>query len=118
VGDAAYHRDPLAGMGIGDAFLSAQLLADALTEGIGGRAEILDAALSSYQAAFRDRTMPIFDYTVKAAGLKEPASALPIYASIAQSADETVRFMDVLAGNIPAKDVFNPQNIARLLKTQ
>jgi flavin-dependent dehydrogenase len=118
VGDAAYHRDPLAGMGIGDAFLSAQLLADALTVGIGGGAEILDAALSSYQAAFRDRTMPIFDYTVKAAGLKEPASALLIYASIAQSAAETVRFMNVLAGNIPAKDVFNPQNIARLLEAQ
>jgi 2-polyprenyl-6-methoxyphenol hydroxylase-like FAD-dependent oxidoreductase len=118
VGDAAYHRDPLAGMGIGDAFLGAQLLAEALIEGIGGGADILDVALSSYQATFRDRTMPIFDYTVKAAGLKEPASALPIYDRIAQSADETVRFMDVLAGNIPAKDVFNPQNIARLLEAQ
>jgi 2-polyprenyl-6-methoxyphenol hydroxylase-like FAD-dependent oxidoreductase len=118
VGDAAYHRDPLAGMGIGDAFLSAQLMADALAEGLGGRPEILDAALSAYQAAFRDRTMPIFDYTVKAAGLKEPASAMPIYARIAQSAEETVRFMDVLAGNIPAKNVFNPENIARLLEAQ
>ena len=118
VGDAAYHRDPLAGMGIGDAFLSAQLMADALTEGIGREPEILDAALSAYQAAFRDRTLPIFEYTVKAAGLKEPASALPIYASIAQSSDETVRFMDVLAGNIPAKDVFNPINIGRLLDAQ
>src|SRR6185437_13997311 len=88
VGDAAYHRDPLAGMGIGDAFLSAQLMADALAEGLGGRPEILDAALSAYQAAFRDRTMPIFDYTVKAAGLKEPASAMQIYARIAQSAEE------------------------------
>jgi 2-polyprenyl-6-methoxyphenol hydroxylase-like FAD-dependent oxidoreductase len=116
VGDAAYHRDPLAGMGIGDAFLSAQLMADALAEGMGGGPEVLYAALSACQAAFRDRTMPIFEYTVKAAGLKEPA--LPIYASISKSADETVRFMDVLAGNIPAKDVFNPKNIARLLETQ
>jgi 2-polyprenyl-6-methoxyphenol hydroxylase-like FAD-dependent oxidoreductase len=118
VGDAAYHRDPLAGMGIGDAFLGAQLLADALSEGLGGKPEPLDAFLSSYQAAFRDRTMPVFDYTVKAAGLKEPASAMPIYARIAQSAAETVRFMDVLAGNLPAKNVFNPQNIARLLEAQ
>ena len=29
VGDAAYHRDPITGMGIGDAFLGARLLADA-----------------------------------------------------------------------------------------
>src|SRR6185437_7051583 len=30
VGDAAYHRDPLTGMGIGDAFLGASLLAEAV----------------------------------------------------------------------------------------
>jgi len=118
VGDAAYHRDPLAGMGIGDAFLSAQLMADALAEGIGGGPEVLDAALSAYQAAFRERTLPIFEYTVKAAALKEAGSALPIYASIARSSEETVRFMDVLAGNIFVKDVFNPKNIARLLEMQ
>ncbi len=116
VGDAAYHRDPLAGMGIGDAFLSAQLLADALIDGL--ETDGLDAALCAYQATFREKTMPVFDYTVKAAGLKEPASAMPVYAKIAQSAEETARFMDVLAGNIPAKTVFNPQNIARLLEAQ
>ena len=91
-------------------------MANALTDGLGCEPEVLDAALSAYQTTFRDRTMPIFDYTVKAAGLKEPASAIPIYARIAQSAEETVRFMDVLTGNIPAKNFFNPQNIARLLE--
>ncbi len=34
------------------------------------------------------------DYTIKAVGLKEPASAIPIYARIAQSA-EAAQFMDV-----------------------
>jgi 2-polyprenyl-6-methoxyphenol hydroxylase-like FAD-dependent oxidoreductase len=111
VGDAAYHRDPLPGMGIGDAFLGAQLLADA----IAGNATRLDDSLAAYQAAFRDRTMPIFEYTLKAADLKDPASAVPIYERIAQSGEETIRFMDVLAGNIPFKEFFNPTNIARLL---
>jgi 2-polyprenyl-6-methoxyphenol hydroxylase-like FAD-dependent oxidoreductase len=115
VGDAAYHRDPLPGMGIGDAFLGAQLLADALTDGLAGGADALDLALSNYQAVFRDKTLPIFDYTVKAASLKDPASAMPIYGRVAQSSDETTRFMDVLAGNISFKDFFNPKNIARLL---
>jgi flavin-dependent dehydrogenase len=115
VGDAAYHRDPLPGMGIGDAFLGAQLLADALTDGLAGDAARLAEALVAYQSAFRDRTMPIFEYTLKAAGLKDPASAVPIYRKIAQSREETTRFMDVLAGNIPFKAFFNPANIARLL---
>lgn len=36
VGDAAYHRDPITGMGIGDAFLGADLLADAVCAALGG----------------------------------------------------------------------------------
>jgi 2-polyprenyl-6-methoxyphenol hydroxylase-like FAD-dependent oxidoreductase len=115
VGDAAYHRDPLTGMGIGDAFLGAELLADAITEGLAGDAARLDAALQAYEAAFRRQTLPIFDYTVKAASLKDPAATLALYAKVAQSPAETTRFMDVLAGTMASKDFFNPANIARLL---
>jgi hypothetical protein len=59
--------------------------------------------------------MPIFEYPLKTASLKDPASAVPIYQRIAQSGEETTRSMDVLAGNIPFKEFFNPTNIARLL---
>jgi hypothetical protein len=59
--------------------------------------------------------MPIFEYTLKAASLKDPASTVPIYERVAQSREEMTRFMDVLAGNIPFKEFFNPPNIARLL---
>ena len=55
VGDAAYHRDPLTGMGIGDAFLGAQLLANAIVEGLGGDEAHLDGALANYQSTFRQR---------------------------------------------------------------
>jgi 2-polyprenyl-6-methoxyphenol hydroxylase-like FAD-dependent oxidoreductase len=115
VGDAAYHRDPLPGMGIGDAFLGAQLLADALADGLAENTKNLDDALAAYQSAFRMKTMPIFDYTLKAASLKDPASAVPVYSRIAQSREETTRFMDVLAGNTPFTDFFNSANVARLL---
>jgi hypothetical protein len=96
-------------------FLGAQLLADALADGLSGDAVQLEDALAAYQSAFRDRTMPIFEYTLKAASLKDPASAVPIYWKVAQSGEETTRFMDVLAGNIPFKEFFNPASIARLL---
>jgi 2-polyprenyl-6-methoxyphenol hydroxylase-like FAD-dependent oxidoreductase len=102
-------------MGIGDAFLGAQLLADALAHGLSDDTARLDSSLAAYQSAFRDRTMPIFEYTLKAASLKDPKSAVPIYERVAQSREETTRFMDVLAGNIRFKDFFNPPNIARLL---
>jgi 2-polyprenyl-6-methoxyphenol hydroxylase-like FAD-dependent oxidoreductase len=115
VGDAAHHRDPLTGMGIGDAFLGAQLLSDAIADGLGDGAANLDAALASYESAFRARTLPIFEYTLKAASLKDPKPTVPLYQRIVQSREETTRFMDVLSGNMPFKDFFNPGNIARLL---
>ena len=88
VGDAAYHRDPLPGMGISDAFFGARLLADALADGLADDPARLDYLLAAYQSAFRDKTMPIFEYTLKAANLKDPASAVPIYERIAQSHEE------------------------------
>jgi len=115
VGDAAYHRDPLTGMGIGDAFLGAELLASAIAEGLAGDAAHLDGALAAYEQAFRQRTMPVFEYTLKAAGLKDPAPTMALYAKIAQSRDETTRFMDVLAGRRAFKEYFAPSNVSRLL---
>jgi hypothetical protein len=75
----------------------------------------LDAALAAYQHAFRQKTMPVFEYTLKAAGLKDPAPTIALYAKIAQSRDETTRFMDVLAGTKAFKEYFTPSNISRLL---
>jgi hypothetical protein len=35
--------------------------------------------------------MPVFEYTLKAASLKDPAPTLPLYAKVAQSREETTR---------------------------
>jgi flavin-dependent dehydrogenase len=101
VGDAAYHRDPLPGMGIGDAFLGAELLADALTS----PTTDLDRSLAAYQTSFRHKTMPVFEYTLKAAALKDPASTIALYRKIAQSSVQTARFMDVLAGMADVREL-------------
>jgi 2-polyprenyl-6-methoxyphenol hydroxylase-like FAD-dependent oxidoreductase len=114
VGDAAYHRDPLPGMGIGDAFLGADLLANTIQAGLTGTSD-LDTDLVSYQSAFRDRTKRVFEYTLRAATLKDPTSTIPLYSKIARSREETTKFMDVLAGTTDFKQFFNPSNISRLL---
>ena len=115
VGDAAYHRDPLPGMGIGDAFLGAELLASALSIGLAGDDSGLDAALATYQSTLREKTMPIFEYTLRAASLKDPVPTLPLYRKIARSREETIRFMDVLAGVTDFNQFFSSSNISRLL---
>jgi 2-polyprenyl-6-methoxyphenol hydroxylase-like FAD-dependent oxidoreductase len=106
VGDAAYHRDPLPGTGIGDAFFGAQLLADAITDMIAGSASNPDVSLATYQAAFRQKTWPVFEYTLKAAALKDPTPTVPLYAKIARSPEDTTRFIDVLAGTASFKESF------------
>lgn len=55
VGDAGYHRDPITGHGITDAFRDAELLADALDEGL-DRPSCERAALAAYERE-RDRAL-------------------------------------------------------------
>lgn len=113
VGDAAYHRDPLTGMGIGDAFLGAELLARALDAGLAGD---LPGALAGYQRALEEKTSAVFDYTLQAASLRDPAPLVPLYARIASEPELTQQLMNVLAGSAPARGLFNARNVGRLLK--
>ena len=111
VGDAAYHRDPLTGMGIGDAFLGADLLAEAIDAGLDGH---LDAALAGYQQALWERTSHVFDYTVQSASLRDPAPLAPLYAEIARRPELIQQLMNVLAGSEPSRNLFNARTIMQL----
>jgi flavin-dependent dehydrogenase len=66
VGDAGYHRDPITGHGITDAFRDAELLAGTLGRALRGE-DTEDDAMREY-AAVRDRALaPIFDVTCRLA---------------------------------------------------
>ncbi len=110
-GDAAYHRDPLTGMGIGDAFLGADLLAEAIDAGLDGD---LDAELAGYQQSLWERTSHVFDYTVQSASLRDPAPLAPLYAEIARRPELIQQLMNVLAGSEPSRNLFNARTIVQL----
>jgi 2-polyprenyl-6-methoxyphenol hydroxylase-like FAD-dependent oxidoreductase len=61
VGDAGYHRDPITGHGMTDAFRDAELLARRLGEALRGTPE--DAALAAYAQERYRALAPIFDVT-------------------------------------------------------
>jgi flavin-dependent dehydrogenase len=68
VGDAGYHRDPITGHGITDAFRDAELLARQLGPAL--RGEVSEARAMAAYAADRDRSLgPIFDVTWQVAQL-------------------------------------------------
>jgi flavin-dependent dehydrogenase len=113
VGDAAYHRDPLTGMGIGDAFLGAELLADAVH---GGLDDDLEASLAGYQGALRQKTVAVFDYTVMSAALKDPEPQARLYRAIAARPELTQSFMNVLGGTASFRALFNTRVMGEALR--
>jgi flavin-dependent dehydrogenase len=113
VGDAAYHRDPLTGMGIGDAFLGAELLAEAIDRGLGGD---LDAALRGYQETLREKTAAVFEYTLMSAALKDPEPQARLNRAIAADPDLAQRFMNVLGGSAPFRTLFNAKTMGMALR--
>lgn len=112
-GDAAYHRDPITGMGIGDAFLGAQLLAEAFRSAMQSSTPT-ETALAGYQEELHRRTRPVFDYTLLSAALDDPAPLSAFYTSVARNQEATREIMNVLAGTTPFRAFFNRANIARL----
>ncbi|MBS0522656.1 MAG: NAD(P)/FAD-dependent oxidoreductase [Proteobacteria bacterium] len=113
VGDAAYHRDPLTGMGIGDAFLGAELLAEAIDRGLESD---LDAALKVYQETLHEKTAAVFEYTLMSAALKDPEPQARLNRAIAADPDLTQRFMNVLGGSAPFRSLFNARTMGMALR--
>ena len=113
VGDAAYHRDPITGMGIGDAFLGAQLLGDAINQLLAG-SKSAEVALSEYQAAFREQTQDVYDYTLRSAALLDPSPLMDFYNGISRSPQATRQLMNVMTGQKPHRTLFNALSIAQI----
>jgi flavin-dependent dehydrogenase len=67
VGDAGYHRDPITGYGISDAFRDAELLATSLDDWLSGTASERQAA-RSYDHARTASIQEIFSITRELAG--------------------------------------------------
>jgi flavin-dependent dehydrogenase len=101
VGDASYHRDPLLARGISDAFHDAELLAEAVDQGLTGKLP-LDDALAGYEQQHLDAAMAGFEETLQACALQPfPPALLRLRASIRGDQAATDRFYGVQAGLVP-----------------
>ncbi|GAA2353190.1 NAD(P)/FAD-dependent oxidoreductase [Dactylosporangium salmoneum] len=84
VGDAGYHRDPLTGHGLSDAYRDAELLAGALDRALRGGG---DAALAEYQRR-RDRALrDVFDLTCALAAYPPVADFVELQQQLARALD-------------------------------
>ena len=102
-GDAAYLKDPITGLGIGDALSQSFLLADALGAALDG-ADWTET-MSAYQAQRDEALLPLFDLTIDALETPTPPVA------------ELDRLRGVLANPFTARSVsyWLPDNLEQVL---
>jgi flavin-dependent dehydrogenase len=86
VGDAGYHRDPITGHGMTDAFRDAELLADALDDALRGeRPET--AALAAYESARDQALADTFRLTRELARFPHPDRFVELQVALAEALD-------------------------------
>jgi flavin-dependent dehydrogenase len=115
VGDAGYHKDPIGAQGITNSFQSAELLVEALDRAFSGRTP-LDQALPLYEQRRNEKMLPVYEYNSQLATLNLPPPEMQRFlAALRWNQFETNRFFGVLAGSVPVREFFSPENMGRVI---
>ncbi|MDQ2808179.1 MAG: NAD(P)/FAD-dependent oxidoreductase [Chloroflexota bacterium] len=115
VGDAGFHKDPVTAHGISDAFIGAQLLADAVDAGLAGRRPLAEA-LAAYEAQRNAEAMPVLDGACMNATFGPlPGELLGLRQALRQSQDDTDQFFGMAVGSISPLEFFAPANMGRIM---
>lgn len=109
VGDAGHYKDPISGQGIADAFVSAQLLSEAIIDGLGGAVPI-ETAMDAYQSLRDSATAAVHDVTARLSLMgwsdDEVVHLFLEYKDAVAAADKRVRAMATsdVAGSVDVDD--------------
>jgi 2-polyprenyl-6-methoxyphenol hydroxylase-like FAD-dependent oxidoreductase len=115
VGDASYNRDPITAQGIGDAFIDAESLAEALSLALSGDGTF-DDRLAAHEAARNERVRPMYDFTTQLAALEPPPPEMQaLFGALRGSQDATNAFLSAITGAIPLTDFMSEENIGRII---
>lgn len=115
VGDASYHKDPITGQGISDAFVRAERLVEAINAGFSG-IEDLEVALSRYQFERDEESMPMYSFTCDFANLAPPPPEMEaLFTALYYNQEATDQFIGALSGTVPMTSFFAPGNIERII---
>ena len=115
VGDAGCHKDPFMALGICDALRDAELLVEALDEGLSGRAP-LRRALEGYERRRNEATMEDYQRNLAQAQFKPlPAEQIRLRRALRGNQEATNRYYLAIEGMTPPEAFFNPEQMQRLL---
>jgi 2-polyprenyl-6-methoxyphenol hydroxylase-like FAD-dependent oxidoreductase len=115
VGDASYSKDPMTAQGISDAFIEAQMLAEALDAGLSGRGP-LDELLAAHELARNERVRPMYEFTNELAALEPPPPHLQtLFGALRGNQEATNAFLSAITGAIPLADFMSEENLGRIV---
>jgi len=115
VGDAGYSKDPMTAQGISDAFIEAQMLAEALDAGLSGRGP-LDELLPAHELARNERVRPMYEFTNELAALEPPPPHLQaLFGALRGNQEATNAFLSAITGAIPLADFMSEENLGRIV---
>jgi flavin-dependent dehydrogenase len=117
VGDAGYHKDPLTGLGISDAFEYAELLADRVHDGLGG-ALPMSEALAEYQRVRDEKSHSSFEFTCSISKLELTPQLLAVFRALGENEEYAKDFFAMIGGGMTGEEFFAPERMAKLLGSQ
>ena len=115
VGDASYNRDPITAQGISDAFIDAEMLAEAVCAWLSGIATF-DELMNAHEAARNERVRPMYEFTTQLAMLEPPPPEMQaLFAALHGNQDATNAFLSAITGAIPLPEFMSDENLGRIL---
>jgi 2-polyprenyl-6-methoxyphenol hydroxylase-like FAD-dependent oxidoreductase len=115
VGDAGYCKDPMTAQGISDAFIDAELLAEALGVWLSGRGTF-EELLAAHESARNERVRPMYEFTTQLAALEPPPPEMQVlFGALRGNQDATNAFLSAITGAIPLTEFLAPENVGRIV---
>ena len=115
VGDAGVTMDPCTAEGISNALRDADLIADALDEGLSGRRP-MEEALAEYEQRRNATIEPIYDLTCELAPFAPlPPDKREFFEAVSASRSDTDRFLGLIAQTVSIPAFFAEENVQRIL---
>jgi 2-polyprenyl-6-methoxyphenol hydroxylase-like FAD-dependent oxidoreductase len=115
VGDAGYNRDPITAQGISDAFVDAEMLAEALGVWLSGDG-VFDELMETHEKRRNERVRPMFEFTTQLATLEPPPPHMQaLFAALRENQDATNAFFSAITGAIPLPEFMSDENVGRIM---
>jgi 2-polyprenyl-6-methoxyphenol hydroxylase-like FAD-dependent oxidoreductase len=115
VGDAGYCKDPMTAQGISDAFIDAELLAEALSAWLSGSGTF-EELLAAHESARNERVRPMYEFTTRLAALEPPPPEMQmLFGALRGNQNATNAFLSAITGAIPLTEFLSPENVGRIV---